>query len=254
MTEKESLLSKDEYKLEALSESIFVCVGSNHRFGTDAFLLADFASPRRKDIVCDLGCGCGIIPMLFAKNNTPQKVYGVDIQKEAVEQFECSVASSKLQSEVIPVCGDLKNLSKEQFENGSFDLVTCNPPYKLNGKGILSKGDAQKIARHEIMCNIEDVCLAAKKLLRYGGRLCICQRPERVADVITAMRENDIEPKRLRFVSKTKSDAPWLFLIEGKKSSKRFMQVLPPLFLYDKEDLQEYSDEMQAIYKGKQPE
>lgn len=234
---------KEQFKLEKLNEHINVCVSKEHRFGTDAFLLADFASPRKKDLVCDLGTGCGIIPMIMSKENKPRKIYGVDIQPQAIEQFKLSVEHSKLENEVIPLLCDLKRLTEMEF--GQFDVVTCNPPYKASNAGILSELTAEQIARHEVLCVIDDVCKAAKKLLKYGGKLCICQRPERLADVITAMKANDIEPKLLRFISKTPQQAPWLFLIEGKKSSKPFMKVLPHLYLYDGED---YTDEMQAIY------
>ncbi|MEG0693295.1 MAG: methyltransferase [Oscillospiraceae bacterium] len=234
---------KEKFKLETLNETINVCVSPEHRFGTDAFLLANFANPRKKDLVCDLGTGCGIIPMIMSKENKPQKVYGVDIQEQAIEQFQLSVEHSILENEVVPKLCDLRDLSDMEF--GQFDLVTCNPPYKANNAGILSELTAEQIARHEVLCVIDDVCKAAKKLLKYGGRLCICQRPERLADVITSMKLHDIEPKLLRFISKTPDQAPWLFLIEGKKSSKPFMKVMPNLYVYDGED---YTSEMQAIY------
>ncbi len=233
----------EKFKLEKLNDNINVCISKEHRFGTDAFLLANFANPRKKDLVCDLGTGCGIIPMIMSKENKPHKVYGVDIQGQAIEQFKLSIENSTLDNEVIPKLCDLKELSNMEF--GQFDLVTCNPPYKANNAGILSELTAEQIARHEVLCVIDDVCKAAKKLLKYGGRLCICQRPERLADVITAMKLNDIEPKLLRFVSKTPEQAPWLFLIEGKKSSKPFMKVMPNLYIYDGE---EYTSEMQSIY------
>lgn len=231
------------FTFEALNEKIKVCVSDEHRFGTDAFLLSDFAAPRRKDLVCDLGTGCGIIPMIMSKFHKPKTIYGVDIQESAIEQFKLSIEASTLENEVIPILGDIKNLGGMEFSR--FDLVTCNPPYKASNTGILSELTAEKIARHEVLCNIYDVCAAAKKLLKFGGRLCICQRPERLCDVITAMRQNDLEPKRLRFVSKTPTAPPWLFLIEGKKSAKPFLQVMPPLHIYDG---REYTKEMKKIY------
>ena len=233
----------ETFTIEKLNDRIHVCVSPEHRFGTDAFLLANFANARKKDLVCDLGTGCGIIPMIMSKENKPKKIYGIDIQPQAIEQFQLSVEHSTLENEVIPKLGDLRHLTDLEF--GQFDIVTCNPPYKANNAGILSELTAEQIARHEVLCVIDDVCRAAKKLLKYGGKLCICQRPERLADVITAMKENDIEPKLLRFISKTPEQAPWLFLIEGKKSSKPFMKVMPNLYVYDGE---EYTSEMQAIY------
>lgn len=108
------------------------------------------------------------------------------------------------------------------------DVVTCNPPYKSGGRGILSETASDpQIARHETLCTIGDICTAAARLLKYGGRLCICQRPERLPDVMEAMRQNDIEPKRLRFVQQREHTAPWLFLLEGRRGGKPFYRWRP---------------------------
>ena len=233
---------------EKLSEYISVCIPPEHRFGTDAFLLASFASPRKKDTVCDLGTGCGIIPLLMLRDCSPRLTYAVDIQQQAIEQLKDSLRISGLEGKIIPRLADLKEL--DSLPAGAFDVVTCNPPYKAGGAGILSELAAEQIARHEVLCTMEDVCNAAARLLKYGGRLCLCQRPERLADVISAMRAADIEPKRLRFVAKTPSSAPWLFLLEGKKGSKPFMQVEPVLSVYDGD---EFSAEMSRIYGWGKP-
>jgi tRNA1(Val) A37 N6-methylase TrmN6 len=233
---------------EKLSEYISVCITPEHRFGTDAFLLASFASPRKKDTVCDLGTGCGIIPLLMLRDCSPRLTYAVDIQQQAIEQLKVSLRVSGLEGKIIPLLADLKEL--DSLPAGAFDVVTCNPPYKAGGAGILSELAAEQIARHEVLCTMEDVCNAAARLLKYGGRLCLCQRPERLADVISAMRAADIEPKRLRFVAKTPSSAPWLFLLEGKKGSKSFMQVEPVLSVYDGD---EFSAEMSRIYGWGKP-
>ena len=228
---------------EALTDTMEICVTAEHRFGTDAFLLADFASARMKDMVCDLGTGCGIIPMLMSRKLAPKKIFALDIQVQAIEQLKLSLARSNLEN-IVPVCADLKDLW-EDAPLGSFDVVTCNPPYKADKSGIQSEMTAQKIARHEVLCTIEDVCRAGARLLKFGGRLCLCNRPERLADVISAMKACDIEPKRLRFVSKTQAEAPWLFLIEGKKGGKPFMQVLPQLYVQSEG---KFSDELLKIY------
>lgn len=228
---------------ENLGNSCEICVTKEHTFGTDAFLLADFAKARHKDVVCDLGTGCGIIAVLMRIRYEPKSIYGIDIQKQAIDQFNLTVSRSKLK-ETYPLLMDLKELT-ESAPIDKCDLVTCNPPYKAANAGIESELSAHKIARHEVLCNINDVCAAAKKLLKFGGRLCLCNRPERLADVICAMRANDIEPKSLRFVSKTPEDAPWLFLIEGRKGGGSFMKVLPPLFMNGNQAL---SSELAAIY------
>ena len=145
---------------------------------------------------------------------------------------------------IIPVHADLKELWKNA-PVGQLDLVTCNPPYKAANAGIESSLTAQKIARHEVLCNINDVCHAGERLLKFGGRLCICNRPERLSDVIYAMKKNNIEPKRLRFVSKNADEAPWLFLIEGKKGSKPFMKVEPQMYIRTDTG---FTDELNEIY------
>lgn len=231
------------YEFEKLSEKISVCVSQEHGFGTDAFLLADFCQHKQKDIACDLGTGCGIIPLILQRNAPPKLTYAVDIQKQAIEQLEISLEKNNINS-IVPICADLKTLW-DDAPLGTLSLVTCNPPYKAANAGIESSLDAHKIARHEILCNIDDVCHTASKLLKFGGRLCICNRPERLSDVIFAMKNNGIEPKRLRFVSKNENTAPWLFLIEGKKGSKPFMQVLPQMYVWNKNG---YSAEMERIY------
>lgn len=214
---------------ERLGENCEICVTKEHTFGTDAFLLADFANARHKDVVCDLGTGCGIIAVLIKLRFAPKQVYGIDIQKQAIEQFNITVERSGL-LDTYPLLMDLKELG-EAAPLDRCDLVTCNPPYKAANAGIESELDAHKIARHEILCNINDVCKAASRLLKFGGRLCLCNRPERLGDVICAMRANNIEPKRLRFVSKAPEDAPWLFLIEGRKGGGAFMKVMPQLYM-----------------------
>ncbi len=234
-----------DYSMEKLTDNIFVCASSEHRFGTDAFLLTYFSNYRMKDKVCDLGTGCGIIPMIMQKKNPPQITYAVDIQESAIEQLKKGIEASNVKN-IVPVLADLKILW-DNAPKGQLDLVICNPPYKATNAGIESSITAQKIARHEIMCNIDDVCRSASKLLKFGGRLCMCNRPERLADVITAMKSNDIEPKRIRFVANNPEQSPWLFLIEGKKGSKPFLKVEPPLYMK--------SNELKEIYQiGKECE
>lgn len=219
----------DKYSFENLGDGCELCVSHAHRFGTDAFVLADFAGARHKDIVCDLGTGCGIIAVLMKLRYHPDTVYGIDIQQEAIAQLKITISRSCLDG-IIPICMDLKNLDPPAPLE-KCDVVVCNPPYKAAGAGIESGLEAHRIARHEVMCSLGDVCAAAARLLKFGGRLCICSRPERLADAVSAMRENGIEPKRLRFVSKDSATAPWLFLMEGRKGGKPFMKVMEGLYM-----------------------
>lgn len=237
-----------DYHFEQLGTDLSICVSPIHKFGTDAFLLSDFAAVRHKDTVCDLGTGCGIIALLLYKNAKPRHCHAVDIQVQAIDQLKQTLSHNQIDA-ITPVLGDLKSLD---LPKGSFDVVTCNPPYKADGAGILSELTAEKIARHEVLCTIEDVCNTASSLLKFGGRVCICQRPERLCDVLCAMRAAKLEPKKIRFIAKHANEAPWLFLVEGKKGSKPFLQTLPTLAVYTDDDT-EFSPEMQVIYHWDQP-
>ena len=145
--ERKSFLTNKSF--EKLNDKIQICVTKEHRFGTDAFLLADFSKHRMKDIVCDLGTGCGIIPLVLSRKNPPKEIYAVDIQEQAIEQLKESLEISKIRN-ITPICADLKELW-ENAPLGTFDIVTCNPPYKAANCGIESEMTAQKIARHEIL-------------------------------------------------------------------------------------------------------
>ena len=243
------MTTAENFSYELINGKLKICTSNEHKFGTDAFLLSDFAQVKRKDRCVDLGTGCGIIPLLWFREmeDAPQVAYGVDIQPQAIQQMKLTVEACDLQNRLIPVEGDLKDLSP-QLPADSFTLVTCNPPYKATNTGILNEADAHTIARHEILCNINDVCRAAARLLKFGGRLCICQRPERLLDTLEAMRNNKIEPKRLRFVQKKGDTAPWLFLVEGKKGSAPYLKVEAP-FLIQAKDSDENSDELRRVYR-----
>lgn len=207
--------------------------------------MGSFAAPRHKDVVCDLGTGCGIIPLYMSKAFVPRQIYAVDIMEQAIRQLEHSIDISDISTEIIPINADLKQLG-EHMSLSFCDVVTCNPPYKITGSGIISATETDKAARHETLCTIYDICAVAYKLLKYGGRLCVCQRPERIADTIEAMRVVGIEPKRLRFVSKTPNTAPWLFLLEGRKKGGNFLKVEPSLYIED--DSGGFSEELRGIY------
>ncbi|MEG0338492.1 MAG: SAM-dependent methyltransferase, partial [Oscillospiraceae bacterium] len=105
----------------------------------------------------------------------------------------------------------------------------------------------KRTARHETMCTIEDVCHTASRLLKDGGRLCVCQRPLRLADVICAMRNERIEPKVLRFVQQRESsENPWLFLLQGQKNRASGLTMQKSFIVEN--DKGDFSDEIKAIY------
>lgn len=225
-------LATDE-RIEPLGPKMNIVVSDSHTFGTDAILLASFASIRKKDVVCDMGTGCGIIPLIWCKGET-KSVTAIDIQSKACSQLEKSLAMNKIEDRIKVVNADLREL-KGKLSFGTFDLVTMNPPYKPVGTGIESLSEADKIARHETMCTIDDAVSAAAKLLKFGGRFCMCHRPERLCDIIVSMRQGGIEVKRIRFVVESEGKNPWLVLVEGKRGSKSYVTVEKQLVMKDKD-------------------
>ncbi|MCD7723098.1 MAG: methyltransferase [Clostridiales bacterium] len=225
-------MNSDKYTFEKLAPGVFAAVSSEHSFGTDAVLLADFARPKKTDLALDMGTGCGIIPLLWLKYNIAAPIECIDIQPNAVRQAELGIEKSNATGKIISHCADLRR-ADALFGAQSFTLITINPPYKRVSSGIESKNQSAKIARHEICCNIDDVAKTAARLLKFSGRFCLCHRPERLADVITALKKYALEPKRLRFVSDRPGAAPFMFLIEAKKGAKPFLSVESELFIKD---------------------
>lgn len=220
----------DGEHIEDLGEGVGVVVSKQHTFGTDAMLLAHFANPKRNDIACDFGSGCGIIPFLWIRDGKCKEITAIEIQENGCNQM---LRSKELNNtEKITILNrDLKEIN--DLQSGSFDLVTMNPPYKIENGGIKNDEEYATIARHETFCNMNDIAKNAARLLRFGGKLCICHRPERVFDAMYSMRENGIEPKTLRFVSKKGDTQPWLVLIEGKRGAKNGLKVEKNLVAYN---------------------
>ncbi|MGN0628970.1 MAG: tRNA1(Val) (adenine(37)-N6)-methyltransferase [Oscillospiraceae bacterium] len=192
-------------------------------FGGDALLLAEFAKPKYSDKVLDLCTGCGVVPIMMMANGFKGRVTAVDIQPGAVELCRLTAAKNSLEDRLIPVCADLNKLD---FPAESFSLITVNPPYFVSGAGKENGTEARDLARRESGCTLAQVAAVSARLLKYGGRLCMCHRPERLSDVIFEMRRNKIEPKRLTFVNNaTESREPWLILVEGKKGGHAGIKI-----------------------------
>ena len=234
------------FRREDLGAGVAVFTSPAHTFGTDAVLLADFAAPRSAGRAADLGTGCGIIPLLWTRGQcAPQNCAGVDIQPLAIEQFQTAIQFAGLSGRLSAVAADLRAL-KGVLPFGACDLVTCNPPYNRAGGGVPSGGEDRRLARHDDVCTIEDVCIAAKNLLKSGGRFCCCFPPTRLCDLLESMRRQSLEPKRLRFVHKNTGTAPYLVLAEGRRNAKPFLRTEQPLLLYGENG--EAGAELRRIY------
>lgn len=240
------LLKKNE-KIEPLGGKTKVIVSDVHKFGTDTILLADFSKPKKYEKSVELGSGCGAIAILWNRDSLTNHTIAIEIQKDACDMLERSIAINDLTDKITVLNSDLRDLKNKMIKFGEYDLVVCNPPYKPVGTGIANNNNQKRLARHEEECTIKDVTDCASKLLKFSGRLCLCLRPERLCDVIENMRNSGIEPKRLRFVQQRLNKAPKLFLIEGKRGAKKSGLVMMPSLIIENES-GSLSDEMLKIY------
>ena len=234
---------KDGEHIEFINNELQLIVSKEHTFGTDALLLADFSKPSKNAVACDFGTGCGIIPFYWKRENAGKIIYGVELQEKGYDQLRRSAELNGI-GNIIPINSDLKEL-KGKLPFGQFDVVSMNPPYTKSGGGIVSREESAKIARHEIKCTFEDICMSAARLLKFGGRLCMCIRPERMCQLIYAMNKSKIEPKRIRFVTQRPGQSPWLVLMEGKLGRKSGLTVEPELYIENEKG--EISGEMLRI-------
>lgn len=216
-----------------------------HIFTSDAIVLADFCRPRHKDKCCDLGTGNGIIPLLWYRDFKPCETVGVELSENAAALFNKSLELNGIVDKIKVINADLRRLEKI-LPAEYYDLVSINPPYKKLGTGLVNEGEDYKNARHEYTCTLSDAAKAAARLLKYGGRYCMCQRPERLAEMFEAMKNHKIEPKIMREVIQRAGKEPSLILLEGKKGGAPGLRILPPLFIEGENG--EYSEEAQKLF------
>lgn len=216
-------------------------------FGMDAVLLSDFASVSKGDKVLDLGTGTGVIPILMEARNKDASFTALEIQEESADMAQRSICLNKLEEKIKIVKGDIKEASKI-FGTSSFDVVTVNPPYMNENHGLTNPSDAKAIARHEILCNLEDVVRESARCLKSGGKFFMVHRPHRLSEIFEAMRAHNIEPKQIRMVHPKIDSEAKMVLIEGAKDGGEWLKVLKPLIIYDAEG--KYLEEVYKIYEG----
>ncbi|MBA9029203.1 tRNA1(Val) (adenine(37)-N6)-methyltransferase [Peribacillus huizhouensis] len=219
-------------------------------FSLDAVLLSKFVNiPIQKGRIVDLCSGNGVIPLLLS-TRTKAKITGVEIQERLFNMAERSIQYNGLSEQIQMIHGDIKVYPKE-IGNDKFDVVTCNPPYfPTPSQEEINRNEHFAIARHEIMCTLEDVVQNTSQLLRQGGKAAFVHRPGRLMDILSLMRKHRLEPKRLQFVyPKAKKEANTI-LIEGIKDGSPDLKVLPPLVVYDEDNM--YTPEVRRILYGEE--
>lgn len=214
-------------------------------FGMDGVLLSGFAKVQEGECVLDMGTGTGIIPILLEAKTDGKHFTGLEIQPESADMADRSVQLNHLESKIKIVTGDIKDASKI-FGASSFDVITTNPPYMIGQHGLQNADDAKTIARHEVLCTLDDILRESAKLLPPKGRFYMVHRPFRLSEIMCKMTAYGIEPKRMKLVHPYIDREPNMVLIEGLRGGKPRLKVEKPLIVYKEEG--KYTDEIYEIY------
>lgn len=238
---------KEQERIDELQRNGYRIIQHTEKFcfGMDAVLLSGFVRAKEGERILDLGTGTGIIPILLEAKTKATHLTGLEIQAESADMAQRSVMLNGLEDKITIIEGDIKEADK-LFEAASFDIVTCNPPYMIGQHGLQNPDAPKAIARHEILCTLEDVAAKAAKLLRPGGRFFMVHRPFRLAEIMTVLTRYRLEPKRMRLVYPYIDKEPNMVLIEASRGGRSRMTVEKPLIVYESPGV--YTQEIYDVY------
>lgn len=242
----ENLIHKEE-RLDDLQCKGYQIIQNPKRFcfGMDAVLLSAFAQVKKGETVLDMGTGTGIIPILLEAKTEGKHFTGLEIQEESADMARRSVAYNHLEERIDIVTGDIKTAS-ELFQKASFDVITSNPPYMTNSHGIKNPEAPKAIARHEVLCTLDDLAREASRLLRPGGRLYLIHRPFRLVEIFQTLTAYKLEPKRMQLVHPFIDKEPNMVMIEAVRGGKSMIKIEEPLIVYKEPGV--YHDVIYDIY------
>lgn len=239
-------LIKERERLDDLQNGCFIIQDpEKFCFGMDAVLLSGFAKIKKNENVLDMGTGTGIIPILLKSKTAGRHFTGLEIQEECAEMAERSVRYNHMEEDVSIVQGDIKEAAGI-FGAASFHVVTCNPPYMIGQHGLTNPHMPKAIARHEVLCTLEDVVSQASKLLTDRGRFYMVHRPFRLVEIMNVLTKYHLEPKRMQLVYPYIDREPNMILIEALKGGNSRITVDPPLIVYEKPGV--YTKNILEIY------
>ncbi len=239
-----------ELTLDAIRDIRLYQNKKGYRFSVDALLLYSFVNLRRAERIADLGAGSGIVGLLLAKKYHDAKITLIELQESLCRLAEKNVLLNKLEKRVRVSKVDIRKLGIDSslLTPNSFDLVVSNPPFRRQKTGLISPTDEKAIARHEITVNLADIIKTSYYLLRSKGRLCLIYHPSRLIELIEALRQRDMEPKRLRFVHSDPQTEAKMALVEAVKEGRMEIKIEKPLFIYKDLEDRSYTDEMKELY------
>ncbi|MBR6771567.1 MAG: tRNA1(Val) (adenine(37)-N6)-methyltransferase [Lachnospiraceae bacterium] len=238
---------KEKERLDELQRNGYRIIQNPEKFcfGMDAVLLSGFTRAKKGSKVLDLGTGTGIIPILLSAKTQAAHLTGLEIQGESVDMARRSVAINGLEEKITIVQGDIKEAGK-LLGAASFDVVTCNPPYMIGQHGLVNPQAPKAIARHELLCTLEDVVAQTAKLLKPGGNFFMVHRPFRLTEIMVLLHQYGLEPKRMQMVHPYVNQEPNMVLMEANRGGKSRIRVEKPLIIYQEQGV--YTPEIYEIY------
>lgn len=242
----------DDERLDTVNEKIrLIQKKQGLTFGTDAFLLAAFVKSALKTHVVDLGSGTGILPLLLLAKGKVKHATAVEVQPIFADLIARNAKLNGFAERITPLCANVKDLRSGTIGE-EVGLVISNPPYMKCTSGKRNESDEKYIARHEVCGNITDFCACAARILKHGGKFVCVWRPDRLTDLINALQEHRLEPKRMTFVHADAESEPCSVLVEATKGASPSVRVSKPLILYeafeDGEKVRRLTPTAQKIY------
>lgn len=239
-----------EKRLDKINESISIYqYTEGFAYGTDAVLLAAYLKIKKGAVGVELGTGTGIVSILACYHKAPSEIFAFEIQDDYAKLAAENAALCNMSDRIKTVHDDLKNITPFYFRDRgieSVDFVFSNPPYMKMTSGYLNESERKLTARHELKCDINDVCTSAARLLKNGGDFFVIYRPDRLCDLLCAMRNAGIEPKEMTEVVSRAGEAPTLILVRGKRSALPSMKITEPFVIYEGNG---YSEAMKKVYE-----
>lgn len=240
---------KDSERINEINEGLHIIESKKSlTFGTDAYLLSAYLPKKPNAVAAELGCGSGVVSFLALTKKKCRHVYGIEVQSSICEIAKRNAELNLLDKSFTAVNKDLRDCTIADTA-GEMDIVFSNPPYMKSSSGKLNENEEKNLSRHEICGDINDFCKCAARLLKFGGDFYAVYRPDRLADLIYALKSNKLEPKSVTFIYANSHTPPSLLLISSKLGGKSGMKISKPLFIY-KDGTSEYTEEFKKIYEN----
>ncbi len=232
----DGIFDPETERIDEINEKLSLIQNKNGLvFGTDAYMLSAYVKKSPRAIVCELGSGTGVAALLLLAKEKAATVYAYEVQQTFAELIKRNAALNRAEDKLFVIAKDIRDAGPSDL-GGECDMVISNPPYMKTTAGKRNEHDEKYIARHEVCGDIYDFAAAAKRLLKFGGSFYCVYRPDRLIDLVCALRQNALEPKLMTFIHSDRESEPSMVLVEARKGGRPSLRITEPLIIYDNTD------------------